>query len=187
MAWSVIMSVHDAALISWLWNRLFGFSNNLNLHAIISTSLIFNLHWNSFCCITRNRITMLFLESVVCFWQVFSAKNLFHFPEPIKNSLTVSLWWHFSWLPFDFLSEINSVTGTFPSSAEAVRHERSQMQGGKNWILPKERYAKRFFWDSHWLQICKHHYVPLWDRMKGAWLWNFYSFNSFLFLFGQPC
>ncbi len=30
---------------------------------------------------------------------------------------------------------------------------RSQMQGGKNWILPKKIYANRFFWDSHWLEI----------------------------------
>jgi hypothetical protein len=27
------------------------------------------------------------------------------------------------------------------------------MQGGKNWILPKEKSANRFFWDSHWLEI----------------------------------
>ena len=27
------------------------------------------------------------------------------------------------------------------------------MQGGKNWILPKERNANRFFQESHWLEI----------------------------------
>jgi hypothetical protein len=27
------------------------------------------------------------------------------------------------------------------------------MQGGKNWILPKQINANRFFWDSHWLEI----------------------------------
>jgi hypothetical protein len=27
---------------------------------------------------------------------------------------------------------------------------RFQMVGGKNWILPKEVTANRFFWDSHW-------------------------------------
>jgi hypothetical protein len=27
------------------------------------------------------------------------------------------------------------------------------MQGGKNWILPKETNANRFFRDSHWLEI----------------------------------
>ncbi len=32
---------------------------------------------------------------------------------------------------------------------------RSQMQGGKNWILPKEINANRFFWDSPWLEIWK--------------------------------
>ncbi len=30
---------------------------------------------------------------------------------------------------------------------------RFQMQGGKNWILPKKMNANRFFWDSHWLEI----------------------------------
>ena len=27
------------------------------------------------------------------------------------------------------------------------------MQGDKNWILPKEMNANRFFLDSHWLEI----------------------------------
>ncbi len=51
---------------------------------------------------------------------------------------------------------------------------RFQMQGGKNWILPKEINANRFFWDSHWLEIWSNHqttYFPLWDRMEGACLW----------------
>jgi hypothetical protein len=30
---------------------------------------------------------------------------------------------------------------------------RFQMQRGKNWTLPKEMNANRFFWDSHWLEI----------------------------------
>jgi hypothetical protein len=30
---------------------------------------------------------------------------------------------------------------------------RFQMQGGKNWILPKLINAHRFIWDSHWLEI----------------------------------
>jgi hypothetical protein len=30
---------------------------------------------------------------------------------------------------------------------------RSQMQGGKNWFLPKEINANRFFRDSQWLKI----------------------------------
>jgi hypothetical protein len=32
---------------------------------------------------------------------------------------------------------------------------RSQIQGGKNWILPKEMNANRIFLDSHWLEIWK--------------------------------
>jgi hypothetical protein len=34
------------------------------------------------------------------------------------------------------------------------------MQGGKNWILPKEMRANRFFWDSRWLEICSNHFFP---------------------------
>ncbi len=36
----------------------------------------------------------------------------------------------------------------------------SQMQGGKNWILPKEINANRFFRDSHWLEIWKNYLCP---------------------------
>jgi hypothetical protein len=37
---------------------------------------------------------------------------------------------------------------------------RSQMQRSKNWILPEEINANRFFWDSHWLEIWKNHLCP---------------------------
>jgi hypothetical protein len=37
---------------------------------------------------------------------------------------------------------------------------RFQMQGGKNWILPKQVNANRFFWDSHWLEISSNHFCP---------------------------
>ncbi len=36
---------------------------------------------------------------------------------------------------------------------------RSQMQGGKNRILPKVT-ANRFFRESHWLEIWKNHFCP---------------------------
>ncbi len=39
-------------------------------------------------------------------------------------------------------------------------NERSQMQGGKNWILPKKTNANRFLWDSHWLEIWKNLLCP---------------------------
>jgi hypothetical protein len=35
-----------------------------------------------------------------------------------------------------------------------------QMQGGKNWFLPKEMNANRFFWDSHWLEIWSNNFYP---------------------------
>ncbi len=37
---------------------------------------------------------------------------------------------------------------------------RFQMQGGKNWFLPKYINANRFFWDSHWLEIWSNHFCP---------------------------
>jgi hypothetical protein len=37
---------------------------------------------------------------------------------------------------------------------------RFQMQGGKNWFLPKEMNANRFFRDSHWLEILSNHFYP---------------------------
>ncbi len=37
---------------------------------------------------------------------------------------------------------------------------RFQMQGVKNWILPKEMNANEFFWDTHWLEIWSNHLFP---------------------------
>jgi hypothetical protein len=34
------------------------------------------------------------------------------------------------------------------------------MQGGKNWIFPKDMNANKFFWDSHWLEIWSYHSFP---------------------------
>ncbi len=45
--------------------------------------------------------------------------------------------------------------------SEAVdMNGRFQMQGGKNWFLPKEMNENRFFWDSHWLEIWSNHFYP---------------------------
>ena len=45
--------------------------------------------------------------------------------------------------------------------SEAVdMNGRFQMQGGKNWFLPKEMNANRFFWDSHWLEMWSNHFYP---------------------------
>ncbi len=47
------------------------------------------------------------------------------------------------------------------STPEAVdMNGRFQMQGGKNWILPKYVKANGFFWDSHWLEIWSNHFCP---------------------------
>jgi hypothetical protein len=42
------------------------------------------------------------------------------------------------------------------------------MQGGKNWILPKEMNANRFFWDSHWLEIWSNHLFPSMEPNGGS-------------------
>jgi hypothetical protein len=34
------------------------------------------------------------------------------------------------------------------------------MQGGKNWISPKDINADRFFRGSHWLEIWTNHFCP---------------------------
>jgi hypothetical protein len=44
----------------------------------------------------------------------------------------------------------------FPEAVDM--NGRFQMQGGKNWFLPKEMNANRFFWDSHWLEIWSNHF-----------------------------
>ena len=50
---------------------------------------------------------------------------------------------------------------------------RFQIQGDKNWILPKEMNANRFFWGLSLAgNLVKTTLVPLWDRMEGAWLWT---------------
>ncbi len=75
---------------------------------------------------------------------------------------------------------------------------RTLIQGGKNWILPKEIDANRFFRDSYWLEIWKNHFcpsmrpnggsvamdsgqttfVPVWDRMEGGWQWTLYIWGN---------
>jgi hypothetical protein len=57
--------------------------------------------------------------------------------------------------------DIRSVTQRAWRTTEAVdMNGRFQMQGGKNWFLPKEMNANRFFWDSHWLEIWSNHFYP---------------------------
>jgi hypothetical protein len=47
-------------------------------------------------------------------------------------------------------------------------HEKSKMQGGKHWILPKERNANWFFGDSHWLEIWKNHLHSFKELNRGS-------------------
>jgi hypothetical protein len=45
---------------------------------------------------------------------------------------------------------------------------RFQMQGGKNWILPKDMNANRLFWDSHCLEIWPNHFCPSMGPIGGS-------------------
>ncbi len=53
---SQVIDLSLSALISWFMKSIIGFLNSSNLHAMISTLLIINLHWVKifFCCIRRN-------------------------------------------------------------------------------------------------------------------------------------
>ncbi len=51
------------------------------------------------------------------------------------------------------------------------------MQGGKNWILPKETNANRFFCDSHWLEIWKNHVCPSMGRNGGIVAMDLFLFQ----------
>jgi hypothetical protein len=57
---------------------------------------------------------------------------------------------------------------------EAVRHERGDLKCRevKTKFLPKGIIVNRLFGDSHWQEIWKATYVPLWDRTQEAWLWT---------------
>jgi len=70
------------------------------------------------------------------------------------------------WICICGLKEISARPPTVYCSVCILRwydmNGRSQMQGGKNWILLKEINANRFFWDSHWLEIWKNHYGTEW-------------------------
>jgi hypothetical protein len=54
------------------------------------------------------------------------------------------------------------------------------MQGGKNWFLPKEMDASRFFWDSHWLEIWSNHFYPSMGPNGGS-----VAMDS-VFIFNEP-
>ncbi len=55
---SQVIDLSLPALISWFIKSIIGFLNSSNLHAIISISLIFNLHW-------VNKIFLLYLKKFI--------------------------------------------------------------------------------------------------------------------------
>ncbi len=61
---------------------------------------------------------------------------------------------------------------------------RSQIQGGKNWILPKEMNANRFFWDSHWLKIWPNHFFPSMGPNGGSVAMDSVRINILVAIFG---
>ncbi len=72
------------------------------------------------------------------------------------------------------------------TSAEAVdMNGRFQMQGGKNWFLPKEMNANSSSGTLIGWKSGQTTFIPLWDRMEGAWLWI--QRPSFSILSGPTC
>jgi hypothetical protein len=59
---------------------------------------------------------------------------------------------------------------------------RFQMQGGKNWILPKEIKANWFFWDFHWLEIWSNRFCPSMGPNGGSVAMDSVGYNDFYFL-----
>jgi hypothetical protein len=59
---------------------------------------------------------------------------------------------------------------------------RFQIQGGKNWILPKEFKANWFFWDSYWLEIWSNHFCPSMGPNGGSVAMDSVGYNDFDFL-----
>ncbi len=59
-----------------------------------------------------------------------------------------------------YLSFADPWSSAFLTPEAVDMNGRFQMQGGKNWFLPKEMNANRFFWDSHWLEIWSNHFYP---------------------------
>jgi hypothetical protein len=59
-----------------------------------------------------------------------------------------------------------------------------QMQGGESLILPKLINATGFSETLIGLKSGKITYVPLWDRMEGAWLWTQKNSTRIQFAYG---
>ncbi len=54
-------------------------------------------------------------------------------------------------------------------------NESFQMQGGKNWILPKEMNTNRFSGTLIGWKSGQTTFFPVWDRMEGSWLWTLHN------------
>jgi hypothetical protein len=66
-------------------------------------------------------------------------------------------------IKINFLSRFINLIITSLCACALRRYDMNvifQKQGGKNWFLPKENNANRFFWDSHWLEIWSNHFCP---------------------------
>jgi hypothetical protein len=79
-----------------------------------------------------------------------------------------------SWLARPWSRKCTLIIDVFKVFLRVRQHRRYdmkggyQMQGGKNWILPKEINANRFCWDSYWLEIWKNHLRPSMGSKGGS-------------------
>ncbi len=116
LAWMVILSVYGAdtiaidlslsALISWFMKSIIGLLNNSNLHAIISTLLIFNLQW-----VKKNYFAVLeeIYNNVVLHWSAVLIScnhlitRLFSFTKNSSNRRSIlSVYGPWALTPFTF-------------------------------------------------------------------------------------
>ncbi len=73
-----------------------------------------------------------------------------------------------------------------PIPEAADMNGRIQMQGGKNWILPKWVNASRFFWDSHWLEIWSNYFGPSMGLNGGSVATDSVAIQQRRFIIGLP-
>jgi hypothetical protein len=59
---------------------------------------------------------------------------------------------------------------------------RFQMQGGKTGLCRKRSMQTGYSWTLIGWKSDKTTYVPLWDRMEGAWLWTLKPYCQSFFL-----
>ncbi len=146
----------------WRILFLFAFAPMFAPHTAVK-SVIFVAAINPYACFYIFLIWLILiyprpLESIPQNWFLVSINSiveLYWFGRGREGPWPKSIQWVFD------SAERKAIVKIYCQFPEAVdMNRRFQMQGGKNWFLPKEMNANRFFWDSHWLEIWSNHFYP---------------------------